>query len=123
MTFQQSVSACLSKYFTFSGRAGRPEFWWFYLFTLLLSWAGELVASLQPAAGYLPYAIAAVLFVPVISAAARRLHDTRRSGWNQLWALTIIGIAPLAVMLALPTQKATNKYGYYPYRPPMPDAD
>ena len=48
------------------------------------------------------YAVArisqAVLFVPLISAIVRRLHDLDISGW---WFLTGIGVATLSVGLAL----------------------
>lgn len=36
MSFGQAVRSCLSKYATFDGRATRSEFWWFYLFTLIV---------------------------------------------------------------------------------------
>jgi uncharacterized membrane protein YhaH (DUF805 family) len=32
MTFFSSIRSVFSKYATFSGRAGRPEFWWWTLF-------------------------------------------------------------------------------------------
>ena len=37
MTFGESISTCFSKYAVFEGRASRPEFWWFFLFTVLTS--------------------------------------------------------------------------------------
>jgi uncharacterized membrane protein YhaH (DUF805 family) len=36
MDFQQSIKTCFQKYATFTGRAGRAEFWWFALFQLLV---------------------------------------------------------------------------------------
>jgi len=43
MSFGESISTCLSKFFVFTGRASRPEYWWFYLFTILLSFGSKLV--------------------------------------------------------------------------------
>ena len=37
MTFSQSVSYCFQNYANFQGRARRSEFWWFYLFALIVS--------------------------------------------------------------------------------------
>ena len=37
MGFQEAVRTCLSKYADFNGRASRAEFWWFFLFTVLVS--------------------------------------------------------------------------------------
>ena len=45
MKFATAVSTCLSKYATFSGRATRSEFWWFYLFTFLINWIASLAAG------------------------------------------------------------------------------
>ena len=36
MTFGQSISTCFKKYASFKGRASRSEFWYFYLFILLV---------------------------------------------------------------------------------------
>ena len=50
MDFQQAVKTCLmKKYADFSGRATRPEFWWFVLAQFLASetprWAQAVKAS------------------------------------------------------------------------------
>ncbi len=47
MTFGNAISTCLSKFFDFNGRASRPEYWWFYLFSVLLAWGAMLVDSSQ----------------------------------------------------------------------------
>ena len=46
MGFQDAVRRCFDKYVTFSGRAARPEFWWFALFLIL----GNIVAGAVDAA-------------------------------------------------------------------------
>ena len=37
MGFGQSIKTVYSKYATFSGRASRSEFWWFFLFSFLVT--------------------------------------------------------------------------------------
>ncbi|RZI97885.1 MAG: DUF805 domain-containing protein, partial [Rubrivivax sp.] len=37
MNFQDAVKTCLTKYVDFSGRASRPEYWWFALFIFAVS--------------------------------------------------------------------------------------
>jgi len=32
----EAVASCFKKFATFKGRAGRPEFWWFFLFVLIV---------------------------------------------------------------------------------------
>ena len=53
MNFQESVAKCMSNFATFEGRASRGEFWWFYLFCLLIQWFAQIVFALtfDPAAG------------------------------------------------------------------------
>ena len=49
MNFTQSISTCMRKYVTFSGRATRSEFWWFCLFTILVNFA-----TISQASSFLP---------------------------------------------------------------------
>lgn len=95
MTFQESIRLCFSKYADFNGRAGRPEYWWFALFIIVTS---LIMSKLSPTLGGV-YSLATLL--PSIAAAARRLHDTNRSGWWQLIAIVpVVGIIVLVVFLA-----------------------
>jgi uncharacterized membrane protein YhaH (DUF805 family) len=95
MTFQDSIKVCFSKYADFSGRAVRSEYWWFALFIVLVSLALSMFSNTLSAL----FSLATLL--PSIAAAARRLHDTGRSGWWQLVALIpVIGLIVLIVFLA-----------------------
>ncbi len=91
MNFTEAISVCFSKYFTFTGRARRSEYWYFYLFTLI----GNLLLTLIDAAIFgdvevLSSVFALAVTIPTLAAGTRRLHDTNRSGWFQL--LPIIAI-------------------------------
>ena len=95
MTFQESVQVCFSKYADFGGRATRSEYWWFILFIVLVSVATSLVSDTLAAL----FSLATLL--PSIAAAARRLHDTNRSGWWQLIVLVpVVGLVILIFFLA-----------------------
>ena len=107
MTFGQATSTCMGKYVDFNGRASRPEFWWFYLFTILISWASLLVDQ----SGILSGIVNLAILLPIFSATVRRLHDTNRSGWWILIVLTVIGIIPYMIWLASKGDEQTNKYG------------
>ena len=85
MGFSQAIQSCLGQYATFSGRAPRSEFWWFFLFQVLAMGVSSLL-------GDTVYSIAALLLLlPALAVGARRLHDVGRSGWWQLLMLTGIG--------------------------------
>jgi uncharacterized membrane protein YhaH (DUF805 family) len=106
-TFGKAISTCLSKFFNFKGRASRPEYWWFYLFTSIISGGLILVDSTQALAGLFNI----VFLFPLLAAGARRLHDTNRSGWWQLISITIIGVIPLIFWLSRKGSDQENLYG------------
>ena len=95
MTFQESVRVCFSKYADFSGRASRSEYWWFFLFIVLVGVATSLVSDIVSTIFLLG------TLLPSLAAATRRLHDTQRSGWWQLICLVpVLGTIVLIVFLA-----------------------
>ena len=116
MNAGQAITACMSKYFTFSGRAKRSEYWWFYLFTILMGWGASLVGAAtfgagDPAASIMSSILSLVFIIPALAAGSRRLHDIGKSGWWQLLVLTIIGIILLIVWWATDTKPEGDKYG------------
>jgi uncharacterized membrane protein YhaH (DUF805 family) len=98
----------LKKYATFSGRARRKEYWYFYLFNLIIAIVLGLMSGPHrtglPLAGLYNFAVV----VPHIAVGVRRLHDSEHSGW---WILV-----PFANLILL-CRKGTigsNKYGADP---------
>ncbi|MBC7755038.1 MAG: DUF805 domain-containing protein [Bdellovibrio sp.] len=79
MNFMDAVKTCFAKYADFNGRAGLPEYWWFFLFVIVAS------IILSGVSGLLANIFSLATFVPFIAVTARRLHDTNKSGWLQLW--------------------------------------
>ncbi len=93
----------LKKYFQFSGRARRSEFWLFQLFLIvvgiILVFFDKTVGSIDEITGNgLFSGIFVVLtLVPTISVMVRRLHDTDRSGW---WLLSFIIVPIVSFVLS-----------------------
>ncbi len=50
MSFMEAVKTCFSKYATFTGRARRSEFWWFYLAVGIPSWILSAILQYTSAA-------------------------------------------------------------------------
>jgi len=104
MNFGQAISVCLSKYATFTGRASRPEFWWFVLFQILISLAASMLGDV------ISGLVALGLLLPGLAVGARRLHDIGKSGWWQLIMLTGIGLLLLIYWWVQPTVEGGNAY-------------
>ena len=49
MGFVEAVKTCFSKFATFSGRARRSEFWWFYLLNAILGGISSYMVTLKNA--------------------------------------------------------------------------
>ncbi len=84
MVFWSAVKSVFGKYATFQGRACRSEYWYFYLFDVIVF----LIAGIVDLAifGYDVNVVSSIwalaTFIPAIAVAVRRLHaqsaDTQR---------------------------------------------
>lgn len=108
------------KYADISGRASRSEFWFFYLFNILLSIVVYLVSLvLVISTGifefiYTIYIPTILLIIPGIAVSIRRLHDIGRSGWWLLIGLIpYVGAIILIVFYCLKSDEK-NEYGLKP---------
>lgn len=81
MTFGESIQTCFSKYATFSGRASRSEYWWWFLFIFLATAATGIISDKLSAV----FSLAVLL--PGLAVGVRRLHDIDKSGWFLLICL------------------------------------
>ena len=115
MTFTQAVKTCLKKYADFQGRASRSEYWWFFLFSLLVGVILNILgyALISEEAGQVMGAVAnLIFFIPTLAVTVRRLHDNGRSGWNILWGFTVIGtFFSLLYWYIKKGDASANKYG------------
>ncbi|MGI9196981.1 MAG: DUF805 domain-containing protein [Candidatus Nanopelagicales bacterium] len=143
MSFGQSIKHVFSNYATFQGRASRSEFWWWYLFTGIVSfilfvpaipwytnWVNAMSSQMGDASMVMPAptglaTLGLVLTVvwtlaillPTIAVAARRLHDTDRSGWwLLLWFLSCCAIGPIILLIfwIMPSTPGPNRFGEGP---------
>ncbi len=108
---------CFNQYADFSGRARRSEYWFFYLFNLLILigilFIGFAMNSQVVMSLYFLYVIA--IIIPNLSVTVRRLHDTGNSGWMLLISLIpLIGPIWLFVLMVTDSQPGENKWGDNP---------
>lgn len=114
--FSSSVKAVFSKYATFTGRARRPEFWWFTLFSFLsnmiITFVEFVVFGYWGEYSFLSTLYSLALFIPSLAVGARRLHDIGKSGWWQLIVLIpLIGWIILIIWFAKKGDEGANAYG------------
>ncbi len=97
MNMGDAISTCFRKYATFTGRASRSEYWYFFLFYFIV----EIFTSRIGAIGFL---IDLGIWIPLAAAAVRRLHDAGKSGWWIVFPFVNL------VFLTFPTQVEDNRY-------------
>jgi len=124
MNMATAVRTVLGKYVTFTGRASRPEYWWWILAMVLLFIILGLVdgALLAPVMGFEAFApeagqplsmIASLgILLPSVAVSVRRLHDTDRTGWWLLLGLIpVVGNIVLLIFYVQPGTAGDNRFG------------
>ncbi len=105
----------LKKYAVFRGRARRREYWFFVLFSSIISILLSLIEGLAGIAPFLGLLYGLAVFIPSFAVLFRRLHDTGRSGWWVLLILVpIVGTIVILVFAVLDSQDGENQYGPNP---------
>jgi uncharacterized membrane protein YhaH (DUF805 family) len=111
----------LKKYAIFGGRARRKEYWYFFLFSLLISIVLSIIDSAtgsfdpETGLGLLSGIYSLAVLIPTLAVSVRRLHDTNRSGWWLLIGLIpLIGFIVLIVFFVFDSSPTENRYGSNP---------
>ena len=108
----------LKNYAVFEGRARRKEYWYYTLFSSLISIALTFVDNaIAPNAttGVIGAIFSLGTIVPSIAVGVRRMHDVGKSGWYLL-----IPIYNL-ILACTNGDTGTNEYGTDPKGDPMED--
>lgn len=110
-------------YADFQGRASRSQYWYFVLFSFLISLAISIVTGILGSIlgtsifSFLSVIYSLAVLVPSVCLAIRRLHDSGKSGWFLLLGLIpLIGAIILIVLMVLDSEADRNQYGPNPKR-------
>jgi len=114
MSFFEAIKICFSKYVSCSGRSGRSEFWFFYLFITLGSIITTIIDLMVGPFSPLNLIFSLITLLPFLTVSVRRLHDVNRSGWWLLIPFTIIGIIPYAYWITKKSNPQENNFGPSP---------
>ncbi|GAB2741740.1 DUF805 domain-containing protein [Sinomonas soli] len=131
--FPDAIKRVFKKYATFSGRAGRGEYWWWALASVVVWTVLNVIISMSrlsaptSANGYTytsptpgPLAVAGSILlvawglavvVPTLALTVRRLHDVNLSGLLVLLLLVpFLGGLAVAIMTLLPSNPAGQRF-------------
>jgi len=127
VSFIESIKSGFAHYFDFKGRALRSQYWWWTLFVVIVILVINIIQNLAGlgaaessgvvslnfgTTGWLVNIVALLLFLPGLSVAIRRLHDTNRRGWWILLGLIpIIGFIILLIWYVSKGTEGENNYG------------
>ena len=108
ITFLDAIASFFTRYTDFRGRSRRSEYWWVYLFNILVGTAFAMVIP------DLTWIWSVITLVPGTALAVRRLHDIGKSGW---WLfITLVPLAgPIILLVFLCTDSThDNQWGPNP---------
>lgn len=108
VTFGEAIKLFFENYVNFEGRASKSEYWWAFLFQMIVS----VVASFIPVVSGI---VSLAILLPNLSISIRRLHDIGKP-----WYWYLLGLIPFAgfiIMIVLYTKDSdgTNQWGPGPY--------
>ena len=100
----------LKDYAKFTGRSRRKEYWLFFLFNMLISYALIFLGIFMemPALGIVSTVYSLATLIPSLAVGARRMHDVGKSGWYML-----IPIYNL-ILFCTDGDNGSNEYGADP---------
>lgn len=130
MGFGEAIKTCFMKYACFEGRACRSEYWFWFLFNVIVFLPFSVIAFILGFMAafdnrYLTYLfilygiemlISLGLLIPNLAVGSRRLHDAGYSALLLLlYLVPFVGGIPVLIFCAVETQKGTNQYGPNPF--------
>jgi uncharacterized membrane protein YhaH (DUF805 family) len=112
------VANGVTRTFFWDGRATRSEYWFYVLFCWLVA-AGVVLCleTIEPEADVVVsvvYVALVLMWISLLSAGIRRLHDTGRSGaWVWIVLVPLIGGFWLLLLMTEPPQPHANRFGSF----------
>ena len=118
MNFTEAVTSVFTNYATFSGRARRSEYWYFFLFNFIVNLVLNTLSRLTHGSAII--AIISVIYslavlVPSLAVVWRRLHDLGKSGAYFFFIfIPLAGPFILLYWLCQDSQPGESEYGPNP---------
>ena len=115
VSFPNAIKFGFQRYFDFSGRSTRAEYWWWLLFIAIAGTilrivdmiAGTMIAG---TIGIISSLFSLVTIIPNLALWFRRLHDINRSAWWLLLGVVPFGGIVIFVWMCKRGDEGENKY-------------
>ena len=115
VSFPNAIKFGFQRYFDFSGRSTRAEYWWWLLFIAIAGTilrivdmiAGTMIAG---TIGIISSLFSLVTIIPNLALLFRRLHDINRSAWWLLLGFVPFGGIVIIVWMCKRGDEGENKY-------------
>lgn len=103
----------MRRYFTFSGRSSKSQFWYYHLVVLAIAFIGILIDAVVTDGQPLFAAVAIMAhYIPSLAIIVRRLHDSDKSGWLVLLCLIpLVGVIAFIAFGCMPATPGANRFG------------
>lgn len=121
MDFVGAIKNGFRNYANAAGRATRSEFWYWTLFSFLVTAAGAVIDmalfGVENETGLLRPLLSLALLIPDVAVSIRRLHDLDRKWPWLLISFTGIGAIVLLVWFCMKGTTGPNRFGPDPLAP------
>ncbi|MBR0413856.1 MAG: DUF805 domain-containing protein [Clostridia bacterium] len=125
-SFGECIKLFFKNYVNFSGRSRRAEYWYIFLFQMIISTVLSALSSILAYVTNGNYVVSIIMIVltygwllaiviPDLALSFRRMHDIGKSGGYVFFGLIpIVGTILVIVWSATDSNPAPNQYGYSP---------
>lgn len=114
MSFVDSIKTCFQKYVDFNGRARRSEYWYFYLFYVIV---GTIAGVISNAIGsqIISTIVSLAFLLPSLAVAVRRLHDIgKKWTWIFMGLIPLVGWIIMITYMVKDSEPGDNQFGPNP---------
>ncbi len=116
-SFGDAIKLFFGKYADFTGRARRSEYWFAYLFTIIVGFPLSFLSTSIDGESFgffsfLSLAWSLAVLIPSLAIVSRRLHDADTSfRYFFIFLIPFVGIILLIIKLAKDGTPGTNRFG------------
>lgn len=114
VTFVEAIKMALQQnYCNFTGRSSRSEYWWFMLFSFIVSAVINMIFGRHGM--WIGYIVGLAFLLPTLGLSWRRMHDIGKSGaWWFINFIPLVGTILWIVWCCKESEPHPNQYGPEP---------